>query len=134
MSDRVPNVSANGLDFPSGHSTQAAAAYTAIAVLLAQRVGTRAHRALVYSAAVLCAALVGVSRLYLGVHWFTDVSASWLLGVGWALTVQVSEVGSVIVTTVGVVAVAAGATVAGQHYLPGRPQALLLAGAAEPAV
>ena len=85
--DRVPDVSAAGLDFPSGHSTQSAAAYTILALLIAQQVQRRFARGLLYAAAAIGAGLVGVSRLYLGVHWFTDVTASWLLGAAWALTV-----------------------------------------------
>ena len=85
--DRVPEVTANGLDFPSGHSTQSAAAYTILALLIAQQVPHRFARVLLYAAAAVAAGLVGVNRLYLGVHWFTDVAASWLLGVGWAITV-----------------------------------------------
>ena len=85
--DRVPDVTANGLDFPSGHSTQSAAAYTILALLIAQQVPHRFARVLLYAAAAVAAGLVGVSRLYLGVHWFTDVAASWLLGAGWAITV-----------------------------------------------
>ena len=85
--DRVPGVSANGLDFPSGHSTQSAAAYLVLAVLLAERVAARGRRAVIYLVAGIAIALVGTSRLYLGVHWFTDVTASWCLGLGWTCAV-----------------------------------------------
>lgn len=85
--DRVPDVSANGLDFPSGHSTQSAAAYLVLAVLLAEGVAGRARRVALYAAAGVAVALVGTSRLYLGVHWFTDVTASWCLGLGWTCAV-----------------------------------------------
>jgi membrane-associated phospholipid phosphatase len=85
--DRVPDVTANRLDFPSGHSTQSAAAYTILMLLIAQQVPHRIARVLLYAAAAVGAGLVGASRLYLGVHWFTDVAASWLLGAGWAITV-----------------------------------------------
>lgn len=84
---RVPGVSANGLDFPSGHSTQSAAAYLVLAVLLAERVAHPARRVAIRAAAGLAVALVGTSRLYLGVHWFTDVTASWCLGLGWTCAV-----------------------------------------------
>jgi undecaprenyl-diphosphatase len=87
LADRVPDVTATGLDLPSGHSTQSAAAYTILVLLIAQQVPHRFARVLLYAAAAFGAGLVEVSRLYLGVHWFTDVSASWLLGVGWAITV-----------------------------------------------
>lgn len=87
LSDRVPGVSAAGLSFPSGHSTQSAAAYLIIALLLGHRMERPIRRWLVYLAAVICVGLVGLSRLYLGVHWFTDVLASWLLGGACALTV-----------------------------------------------
>jgi undecaprenyl-diphosphatase len=87
LADRVPDVTANGLDFPSGHSTQSAAAYTILVLLIAQQVPHRFARVLLYAAAAVGAGLVGVSRLYLGVHWFTDVMASWCLGLGWTCAV-----------------------------------------------
>lgn len=87
LADRIPDVSANGLDFPSGHSTQSAAAYLVLAVLLAQLTGSRGLRLAIYAVAALAVVLVGVSRLYLGVHWFTDVTASWCLGSGWTCAV-----------------------------------------------
>ena len=85
--DRVPDVSARGLDFPSGHSTQSAAAYLVLALLVAEGIRTRRGRALLYAAAGVSVLLVGTSRLYLGVHWFTDVTASWCLGLGWTCAV-----------------------------------------------
>lgn len=71
--------------FPSGHAVMAAVTYLTLGALLA-----RAHAALpvklyVLGLAVLLAVLVGVTRMYLGVHWPTDVAAGWVVGAGWAL-------------------------------------------------
>ncbi len=73
-------VDATGSAFPSGHSTQSAAMYGALAVLWAvhQRDPRRRRVALVLAGLVALA--VGVSRIYLGVHWTTDVLAGWALG------------------------------------------------------
>jgi membrane-associated phospholipid phosphatase len=87
LPDRVPSVSATGFDFPSGHSTQSAAAYLVLALLLAEGINGPRRRALLYGATAVAAGLVGVSRIYLGVHWFTDVTASWCLGLGWTYAV-----------------------------------------------
>jgi membrane-associated phospholipid phosphatase len=72
---------ATGFAFPSGHATDAAAVYGMLAVLLA-RPPRRPTRAVV-GATVGLIALVGLSRLYLGVHWLTDVLAGMVLGAGW---------------------------------------------------
>ena len=72
--------------FPSGHATLSAITYLTLGALLA-RVQTR--RALkIYSLvlAITLTALVGISRVYLGVHWPTDVLAGWCLGAAWAIT------------------------------------------------
>jgi undecaprenyl-diphosphatase len=70
--------------FPSGHSMMAAVTYLTLAVLLA-RVQPRwvARAYLLFTASVLCL-LVGVSRVYLGVHYPTDVFAGWAAGASWA--------------------------------------------------
>jgi undecaprenyl-diphosphatase len=74
------------LSFPSEHTTQAAAVYLTIAIMLSKGL-TRGWRELVIVLAVLIALAVAWSRVYLGVHYPTDVIAGLLLGWGWALLV-----------------------------------------------
>jgi len=71
--------------FPSGHSTMAAATYLTLGALLARVQRRRRVKAFLLGFAVLITLLVGVSRVYLGVHWPTDVLAGWTLGGVWAL-------------------------------------------------
>lgn len=71
--------------FPSGHSFNAAATYFAIALVLGALARTgRARAALIAIAAILSLA-VAWSRVWLGVHYPTDVIAGWLGGTGWVL-------------------------------------------------
>jgi undecaprenyl-diphosphatase len=73
--------------FPSGHSTLSAATYLTLGALLA-RVQPRWHmKAFSILVAASISGLVGVSRVYLGVHWPTDVLAGWTLGAVWASVV-----------------------------------------------
>ena len=72
---------AGGTSFPSGHAAQSSATFVALAVVGAVLVarGRRPSQAL----ALVLAAGVGWSRVYLGVHWATDVVAGWLIGAAW---------------------------------------------------
>lgn len=79
--------SATGYAFPSGHATQIAAVAVISATLGAALTGSRARKAALWSFAALTSLGVGFSRLYLGVHWPTDVFVGYLLGALWALIV-----------------------------------------------
>ncbi|MFF2191829.1 phosphatase PAP2 family protein [Streptomyces sp. NPDC058157] len=72
---------ASGWSFPSGHTTTAA--MTAALAIAALSLGSRGAPRFAVCLIGLWGAAVGVSRVYLGVHWFTDVLAGWLLAVGW---------------------------------------------------
>jgi membrane-associated phospholipid phosphatase len=77
--------------FPSGHATNAAAFGLAAGLTLALTIAHhRWSKALLVATGLLFAALVGVSRLVLGVHWLSDVVAGWALGSSVALTVVVT--------------------------------------------
>jgi undecaprenyl-diphosphatase len=71
--------------FPSGHSMMAAVVYLTLGALLARVEPDWRIKAFVLSTAGVLTLLVGVSRVYLGVHWPTDVLAGWTMGAAWAL-------------------------------------------------
>ncbi len=73
--------------FPSGHSTLAAATYLTLGALLARVQARWRMKAFAILVAAMIAGLVGASRVYLGVHWPTDVLAGWTLGAVWASAV-----------------------------------------------
>lgn len=70
--------------FPSGHSMMAAIIYLTVFVLLAKVEPRRAIRSYLLVLAVILVLAIGVSRVYLGVHWPTDVLGGWALGAAWA--------------------------------------------------
>ncbi|TWU18043.1 phosphatase PAP2 family protein [Allorhodopirellula heiligendammensis] len=71
--------------FPSGHSMMSAIVYLTLAVLVAPLLRSFWIRFYVIAAAVVLTMLVGISRVYMGVHYPTDVVAGWAAGLVWAL-------------------------------------------------
>jgi len=72
--------------FPSGHAMLSAVVYLTVGTLVAQLFGRRRERTYVLAVAVGLAVLIGLTRLYLGVHYPTDVLAGLLVGFSWSLT------------------------------------------------
>ncbi|AWB08628.1 phosphoesterase (plasmid) [Azospirillum humicireducens] len=70
--------------FPSGHAMQSAVVYLTLGALLAQFVEGRRTKAYLLTWAMLLTLVIGSSRVYLGVHWPTDVLAGWSVGAAWA--------------------------------------------------
>jgi undecaprenyl-diphosphatase len=73
------------LSFPSGHAMVSAVTYLTLGALLAQVHGRGRMKAYILGVAVMLTLLIGTSRIYLGVHWPTDVIAGWCAGTAWAI-------------------------------------------------
>lgn len=69
--------------FPSGHTVMATVVWLWLALALADAVGKRALRDFVVAGALVIAFLVGASRVYMGVHWPSDVVVAWGIGIAW---------------------------------------------------
>lgn len=83
MIERLIDV--EGYSFPSGHSAGAAALYLSIALVFARYLKTLPSRALLFAVCTPLALAIGLSRIYLGVHYPSDVASGLLFGAGWAL-------------------------------------------------
>ena len=71
--------------FPSGHATKSAIVYLTLGALLARASTSKRERVYVLAVAILLTLCIGMSRVYLGVHWPSDVVAGWMVGSAWAL-------------------------------------------------
>ncbi len=82
LAEAVPPFESS-FSFPSGHSLNSVAIAGIVAYLVVRRLRTRWARGLTVGAATVFALLMGLSRVYLGHHWLTDVVVAWMLGTGW---------------------------------------------------
>src|SRR5882672_1302831 len=72
--------------FPSGHAAVSAVVYLTLGALLAREAPSIAVKIYVMAVAMFLVFLIGVSRIFLGLHYPTDVLAGWCIGSAWALT------------------------------------------------
>jgi membrane-associated phospholipid phosphatase len=85
-----PLATESTFSFPSGHALVSLAVYGALALLVARRVSSHRRRGLLLAATAAWVALIGFSRLYLGVHFLSDVLAGFAAGAAWLALLYVA--------------------------------------------
>jgi undecaprenyl-diphosphatase len=85
-----PDLVGHGVDvftmsFPSGHAMLSAVTYLTLGTMLARMDASLSGRAYIMGLATFLTFVIGTSRVYLGVHYPTDVLAGWALGAAWAI-------------------------------------------------
>nr|WP_186458269.1 phosphatase PAP2 family protein [Neorhizobium alkalisoli] len=84
--DIVPHlVEVHDLSFPSGHAMLSAVTYMTLGALLSRAEQYRSTRIFLIAAGILLTLMIGMSRIYLGVHYPTDVLGGWCAGATWAV-------------------------------------------------
>lgn len=73
----------SGFSFPSGHATQAMVAWGLLAALASRAAASWSQKVAIWASGLLVTFVVGVSRVYLGAHWPSDVIGGWILGALW---------------------------------------------------
>ncbi len=82
-------VQVNTTSFPSGHAMNSALVFLTLGALLARSVADRRLRVYFIAVAIALTLVIGCSRVFLGVHWPSDVLAGWMVGGAWAMLCSV---------------------------------------------
>jgi undecaprenyl-diphosphatase len=73
------------MSFPSGHAFLSSVTFLTLGAVLAKFSSSPYTKAFLLTVFVMLAVLIGFSRIYIGVHWPTDVLAGWSAGFAWAI-------------------------------------------------
>ncbi len=84
-------VTIDSFSFPSGHAMLSAVTYLTLGALLTQSEPQRQVKIYITGVAIALTVVIGLSRIYLGVHYPTDVLAGWIVGAAWALACREAE-------------------------------------------
>jgi undecaprenyl-diphosphatase len=83
-------VPAQLMSFPSGHAANSALVYLTIGVIVSDMEKNAGTRVYVMAVAILLTLAIGASRVYLGIHWPSDVIGGWFFGAAWALACRIA--------------------------------------------